>query len=295
MWIYWDICKGIAIQKYLKNKNTLRSAYGVAKRSSHPPTETEDPGFESRQDVWFLGLYTFQWCCQNLICIVIVLANAFISPFNTQTMHIKSFYAQRHSYVFPKNLIPWRDSNPSLLVPEADAMSSAPRRQMHCLCVYLRKMKCFKFFKIPWSSIHCTSAASQRRRSWTRCTSCPPDMASTSSTDFRTPAEPAKPARKSSPALAPRRSKCASISSWATIFFILRIYFSQTHTIILHCQPGLPDGIFIFTQCIISFDNSTAMYVYVMYSPKNLTPWRDLTRWPLCNAARAMHPFLRST
>jgi hypothetical protein len=30
---------------------------------------------------------------------------------------------------FPKNLIPWRDSNPGLLVPEADAMSIAPRRQ----------------------------------------------------------------------------------------------------------------------------------------------------------------------
>jgi hypothetical protein len=30
---------------------------------------------------------------------------------------------------FPKNLIPWRDSNPGLLDPEADAMSTAPRRQ----------------------------------------------------------------------------------------------------------------------------------------------------------------------
>jgi hypothetical protein len=29
----------------------------------------------------------------------------------------------------PKSLIPWRDSNPGLLVPEADAMSTAPRRQ----------------------------------------------------------------------------------------------------------------------------------------------------------------------
>jgi hypothetical protein len=31
--------------------------------------------------------------------------------------------------LFPQNLIPWRDSNPGLLVPEADAMSTAPRRQ----------------------------------------------------------------------------------------------------------------------------------------------------------------------
>jgi hypothetical protein len=59
----------------------------------------------------------------------IFVANAFISPFNTQTMHNKSFYTQRHCYVFLKNLIPWWDSNPGLLVPEADAMSTAPRRQ----------------------------------------------------------------------------------------------------------------------------------------------------------------------
>jgi hypothetical protein len=48
-------------------------------------------------------------------------ANAFISPFNTPTMHIKSFYTQQH----------WRDPNPGLLIPEADAMSTAPRRQGH--------------------------------------------------------------------------------------------------------------------------------------------------------------------
>jgi hypothetical protein len=56
-------------------------------------------------------------------------ANAFISPFNTQTMHIKCFYTQQKCYAFPKNLIAWRDSNPGLLVPEADVMSTAPRRQ----------------------------------------------------------------------------------------------------------------------------------------------------------------------
>jgi hypothetical protein len=31
-------------------------------------------------------------------------ADAFISPFNTQTMHIKSFYTQRHCYVPLKTL-----------------------------------------------------------------------------------------------------------------------------------------------------------------------------------------------
>jgi hypothetical protein len=57
------------------------------------------------------------------------LANAFISPFNAQTMHIKSFYTKQHCYVSLKNFLPWRDSNPGLLVPEVDAMSTAPRRQ----------------------------------------------------------------------------------------------------------------------------------------------------------------------
>jgi hypothetical protein len=32
---------------------------------------------------------------------------------------------------FPENLIPWWDSNPGLLVPEADMMSNAPRHQGH--------------------------------------------------------------------------------------------------------------------------------------------------------------------
>jgi hypothetical protein len=56
----------------------------------------------------------------------IFVANAFISHFNTQTMHIKSFYTQQHCYISLKTL--W-DSNPGLLVPEADAMSTAPRRR----------------------------------------------------------------------------------------------------------------------------------------------------------------------
>jgi hypothetical protein len=45
-------------------------------------------------------------------------------------MPIKSFYTQQHCYVSLKNLIPWRDSNPGLLDPEADAMSTAPRSQV---------------------------------------------------------------------------------------------------------------------------------------------------------------------
>jgi hypothetical protein len=50
-------------------------------------------------------------------------------------MHIKEFYTQQYYYASLKNLIPWRDANPGLLVPEADAMSSAPRRQGYCLKV----------------------------------------------------------------------------------------------------------------------------------------------------------------
>jgi hypothetical protein len=56
-------------------------------------------------------------------------ANAFISPFDIQTMHIKSFYAQQHCYVSPKKLIPGRDSNPGILVSLANVKSTAPRRQ----------------------------------------------------------------------------------------------------------------------------------------------------------------------
>jgi hypothetical protein len=33
-------------------------------------------------------------------------ANAFISLFNTQTMHIKSFYTQQHCYVSLRNILP---------------------------------------------------------------------------------------------------------------------------------------------------------------------------------------------
>jgi hypothetical protein len=57
--------------------------------------------------------------------------------FNTQTMHIKSFYTQKHCYIFPKNLIPWRDSNLGLLVPEVDAMSTTPRLQGKMLLLFL--------------------------------------------------------------------------------------------------------------------------------------------------------------
>jgi hypothetical protein len=81
----------------------------------------------------------------------IFVANVFIFfLFNTQTMHIKSFFTQQHYLLcFPKNLIPLRDSNPDLLVPEADAtMSTAPRR-------YARA--CQKHFAISCSFSNSTS------------------------------------------------------------------------------------------------------------------------------------------
>jgi hypothetical protein len=58
----------------------------------------------------------------------IFVANDFISPFNTK-MHIKSFLYTTSLLGFPKNLIPWQDSNPGLHVLEADAMSTVPRSQ----------------------------------------------------------------------------------------------------------------------------------------------------------------------
>jgi hypothetical protein len=63
------------------------------------------------------------------MCTYIFVANSFISPFNTQIVRIKPFNTQRHCYVLPENLIPSRGLNPGLLVPEADAMSSASLRQ----------------------------------------------------------------------------------------------------------------------------------------------------------------------
>jgi hypothetical protein len=41
--------------------------------------------------------------------------------------HTKSFYTYTTALLcFPEKLIPWWDSNPGLLVPEADAMSTPP-------------------------------------------------------------------------------------------------------------------------------------------------------------------------
>jgi hypothetical protein len=57
----------------------------------------------------------------------IFVAYAFIFPFNTQTMHINHL-STAALLCFPTNLIPWQDLNPGPLVPEADAMSTAPRR-----------------------------------------------------------------------------------------------------------------------------------------------------------------------
>jgi hypothetical protein len=75
----------------------------------------------------------------NIFCTICV-----ISPFKTQTMHIKSFYTQQHCYVSLKNLIPWRDSNPGLLVPGADVMSTAPRRDKKVLqkTIYFQVKNC---------------------------------------------------------------------------------------------------------------------------------------------------------
>jgi hypothetical protein len=80
--------------------------------------------------------------------------NDFIFPFNIQTMHIKYVILYTTEQCFPKNLIPWPDLNPGLLVPELDAMSTAPRIFMsdlnfqkwgggHCLCFSLQITQAF--------------------------------------------------------------------------------------------------------------------------------------------------------
>jgi hypothetical protein len=68
-------------------------------------------------------------CCAYLkLYIYILWPMPLFILFYTHTMHSKSFYTQQHSYVSLKPIhIPWRDSNPGLLVP--DAMSTAPLRQ----------------------------------------------------------------------------------------------------------------------------------------------------------------------
>jgi hypothetical protein len=48
---------------------------------------------------------------------------------STHKQCILSHFIHHSAAMFPKNLIPSWDSNPGLLVPEADAMSTPPRRQ----------------------------------------------------------------------------------------------------------------------------------------------------------------------
>jgi hypothetical protein len=60
-------------------------------------------------------------------------ADAFISPFQHTNNANKAILYAMHCYLcFPKKLMPWRDSNPGILVPEADAMPlcHAARRQL---------------------------------------------------------------------------------------------------------------------------------------------------------------------
>jgi hypothetical protein len=63
-------------------------------------------------------------------CLLWAIKKLWPMPLFVLSMHIiKSFYTQQHCYGSLKNLIPWRDSNPGLLVPDTDAMTTAPRRQ----------------------------------------------------------------------------------------------------------------------------------------------------------------------
>jgi hypothetical protein len=57
-------------------------------------------------------------------------ANAFSSPFQHKNNYTAMFF-QKTSH------IPWWDSNPGLLVPEADAMSTAPEQVSVTSCAVL--------------------------------------------------------------------------------------------------------------------------------------------------------------
>jgi hypothetical protein len=57
--------------KKMKWKNILHSRHGIVVIAS--AYRTEDPGFESRQGVRFLGIYTVQCCCHNLISIISII------------------------------------------------------------------------------------------------------------------------------------------------------------------------------------------------------------------------------
>jgi hypothetical protein len=70
------VCNPTEVEKYIITKCIYFSLLpygGVAYLVPIAPAyRTEDAGFESRQGVRFLGLYTLQCCCRNLVCIVIV-------------------------------------------------------------------------------------------------------------------------------------------------------------------------------------------------------------------------------
>jgi hypothetical protein len=70
----------------------------------------------------------------------IFVANTFIYLLSVNKRSILSHLFTTALLCFPKNLIPWRDSNPGLLVPEADAMSTAPRRHGRSL----NSLQCFQ-------------------------------------------------------------------------------------------------------------------------------------------------------
>jgi hypothetical protein len=99
----------------------------------------EDKGFDhdfvSKTELpWLLCTYAIpSQYSENRSFTILFKKNFFVSvalflPFNTQKMHFVILYTMSLT-CFPKNLKPWRDLNPDLLVPEADAMSTALCRQ----------------------------------------------------------------------------------------------------------------------------------------------------------------------
>jgi hypothetical protein len=113
-----------------EKRQFFRRSSGVAvqllKKNSYCTNELAWVGVRAKLQFQFLRTGLRIQSYNNLLrcyCFLLIffVANAFISPFNTQTMHIKSSLYTTALPCFPENLISWRDSNTGLLVLEADA------------------------------------------------------------------------------------------------------------------------------------------------------------------------------
>jgi hypothetical protein len=93
--------------------------------------------------VMYICMYIFLNCGQCLYF-----------SFSTHKQCILSHFIHNSTAMFfLKNLIPLRDSNPGLLVPEADAMSTAPRICMYILTKPTNRVQCYYQYFLRFSPI----------------------------------------------------------------------------------------------------------------------------------------------